>query len=100
MREVDGGRIRRHAPILPPHPWPSKTLRHRPDVVPPRPARDDNAALYHALRSCRQVHCVFVFDTAILDSLPREDRRVEFIRESLVVLDEDLRRAVPTRRAG
>ena len=29
----------------------------------------DNAALYHALRSCRQVHCVFVFDTAILDRL-------------------------------
>ena len=52
---------------------------------------DDNAALYHALRSCRQVHCVFVLDTAILDGLPREDRRVEFIRESLVVLDEDLR---------
>ncbi len=52
---------------------------------------DDNAALYHALRSCRQVHCVFVFDSAILEPLPREDRRVEFIRESLVRLDEDLR---------
>jgi deoxyribodipyrimidine photo-lyase len=26
---------------------------------------DDNAALYHALRSCRQVLCVFVFDRAI-----------------------------------
>src|SRR5947208_1437380 len=23
----------------------------------------DNAALYHALRSCRQVHCAFLFDT-------------------------------------
>ncbi len=54
---------------------------------------EDNAALYHALRSCRQVHCVFVFDSAILDGLPREDRRVEFIRESLVVLDDALRRA-------
>ncbi|WP_427913783.1 cryptochrome/photolyase family protein [Ramlibacter sp. MMS24-I3-19] len=51
----------------------------------------DNAALYHALRSCRQVHCVFVFDTAILDGLPRQDRRVEFIRESLVQLDQALR---------
>jgi deoxyribodipyrimidine photo-lyase len=39
-----------------------------------------------------QVHCVFVFDTDILDGLPREDRRVEFIRESLVELDADLRR--------
>jgi deoxyribodipyrimidine photo-lyase len=52
---------------------------------------DDNAALYHALRSCSQVHCAFVFDTGILDGLPRQDRRVEFIRESLVQLDEALR---------
>ena len=51
----------------------------------------DNAALYHALKSCRQVHCVFVFDRAILDSLPRLDRRVEFIHESLVSLDAELR---------
>ena len=26
---------------------------------------DDHAALYHALRQCRQVHCVFVFDREI-----------------------------------
>lgn len=51
----------------------------------------DNAALYHALKACRQVHAVFVFDTAILDGLPRQDRRVEFIRESLLQLDEALR---------
>ena len=51
----------------------------------------DNAALFHALKSCRQVHCVFVFDSTILDSLPRRDRRVEFIRESLVELDAQLR---------
>lgn len=52
---------------------------------------DDNAALYHALRSCRELLCVFVFDRAILDPLPRVDRRVEFIRESLVELDAELR---------
>ncbi len=52
---------------------------------------EDNAALHHALRACRQVHAVFVFDRAILDALPRRDRRVEFIRESLVQLDEALR---------
>jgi len=52
---------------------------------------DDNAALYQALRACRQVVCVFVFDRAILDPLPRADRRVEFIRESLVELDTELR---------
>ncbi len=52
---------------------------------------DDNAALYHALKTCRQVFCVFVFDKDILDTLPRSDRRVEFIRESLVELDQQLR---------
>lgn len=52
---------------------------------------DDNAALYHALRACRQLLCVFVFDRAILDALPRADRRVEFIRESLVELEAELR---------
>ncbi|MFZ3126584.1 MAG: deoxyribodipyrimidine photo-lyase [Rhodoferax sp.] len=51
----------------------------------------DHAALSAALRACRQVHCVFVFDRAILDALPRADRRVEFIRESLVELDASLR---------
>ncbi len=52
---------------------------------------DDNAALHHALKLCQHVHCVFVFDQEILDPLPRADRRVEFIRESLVQLDESLR---------
>ena len=52
----------------------------------------DHAAFYHALRSCREVHAVFVFDTALLDPLPRRDRRVEFIRQSLVELDEQLQR--------
>jgi deoxyribodipyrimidine photo-lyase len=60
----------------------------------------DQAALYHALRSCRQVHAVFVFDTAILDPLPRRDRRVEFIRESLVELDAALRRLAGHADAG
>ncbi|MBN9410890.1 MAG: deoxyribodipyrimidine photo-lyase [Burkholderiales bacterium] len=52
---------------------------------------DDHAALYHALRSCREVLCVFVLDRDLLDPLPRADRRVEFIRESLVQLDAGLR---------
>ncbi|RVT52122.1 cryptochrome/photolyase family protein [Rubrivivax albus] len=52
---------------------------------------DDHAALYHALRAARQVWCVFVFDRAILDPLPRRDRRVEFIRDSLVGVDAELR---------
>ncbi len=52
----------------------------------------DNAALYHALRSARQVWCAFVFDSAILDGLPRADRRVEFIVQSVEALAADLAR--------
>jgi len=52
---------------------------------------DDNAALHAALSACRRVWCAFVFDTDILDRLPtRCDRRVEFIRESLVELNAAL----------
>lgn len=50
----------------------------------------DNTALYHAFKTCHQVFCVFVFDEDILEALPRVDRRVEFIRESLVDLDMQL----------
>jgi deoxyribodipyrimidine photo-lyase len=56
---------------------------------------EDNAALYHALKACRQVWCVFVFDTDILDDLLarglQADRRVEFIHRSLTDLDKSLR---------
>ncbi|MEO8297319.1 MAG: deoxyribodipyrimidine photo-lyase [Burkholderiales bacterium] len=52
---------------------------------------DDHAALSAALAQARQVWCVFVFDTVLLEPLPRADRRVEFIRESLVELDAALR---------
>ena len=52
---------------------------------------DDHAALYHALRAARRVWCVFVFDTDILQPLPRRDRRVEFIHASVRELDEELR---------
>lgn len=52
---------------------------------------DDQAALYHALKSAKQVFCAFILDRDILDALPRADRRVEFILGALQVLDEDLR---------
>jgi len=38
----------------------------------------DHAALHHALRASSAVYCVFVFDTDILASLPRDDRRVRW----------------------
>jgi deoxyribodipyrimidine photo-lyase len=61
---------------------------------------DDNVALHTALSQCRLVHCVFIFDRAILDPLPRQDRRVEFIRESLVQLDQALRALSGKTQAG
>lgn len=52
----------------------------------------DNTALAEATRRARNVFCVFVFDRDILDALPSpSDRRVEFIRESLIELDQSLR---------
>ena len=55
----------------------------------------DNAALHHALQAARRVHAAFVFDHRILDELLAEglhaDRRVDFIRRSLVELDAALR---------
>ena len=60
----------------------------------------DNAALSAALQRCTRVHCVFVFDTAILEPLPHVDRRVEFIRETLVDMDRQLRELAGRRQAG
>src|SRR5512137_3090123 len=55
----------------------------------------DHAALAAALKSCRRVHCVFVYDRAILDELLAAgldaDRRVEFIHAAVAALDESLR---------
>jgi deoxyribodipyrimidine photo-lyase len=59
----------------------------------------DNAALHHALKSCEQVHCVFVFDQEILATLPKQDRRVEFIWESVGELHQQLR-AMGTKKGG
>ena len=52
----------------------------------------DQHALYMALKHCQQVYCVFVFDTQILAPLPKADRRVEFIQESLVDLELELKK--------
>ena len=51
----------------------------------------DNAAIYQAAKHCAKLYCVFVFDDSILYALPRADRRVEFICQSLSELDADLR---------
>ncbi|AMP03311.1 cryptochrome/photolyase family protein [Collimonas pratensis] len=56
----------------------------------------DHAALHHALKASKTVFCAFVFDTDILQPLLdaglTADRRLEFIRDSIVELDLELRK--------
>lgn len=60
--------------------WFRRDLRH-----------NDNAALFFGLKQCDQLHCVFVFDTNILNPLPnKKDRRIEFIWESVKELKQAL----------
>jgi deoxyribodipyrimidine photo-lyase len=59
----------------------------------------DHAALHHALTQSEAVHCVFVFDTEILDRLAdRQDRRVEFIWHCLDELNSKLQQQGGTLR--
>ncbi|ERE04664.1 cryptochrome/photolyase family protein [Pseudogulbenkiania ferrooxidans] len=51
---------------------------------------DDHAAFYHALKNSEAAAPVFVFDAAILDALPRDDRRVDFIHQSVAALKAEL----------
>ena len=51
---------------------------------------NDNAGLYHALKSDFPVIPIFIFDTHILDNLPSKDARVEFIHNVLTDLDTQL----------
>lgn len=52
---------------------------------------EDNAGLYHALKSNNPVLPVFIFDRNILDQLEdKKDRRVEFIYESVLEMQEAL----------
>ncbi len=60
----------------------------------------DHAALSEALQRCAKVHCVFVFDTSILDPLPRIDRRVEFIRGTVADMDAQLQTLAGRPQAG
>ena len=69
--------------------------------IPPKPAhalvwfrRDlrihDHPVLARALQDAAAVWCVFILDRTILETLSRRDRRVEFIRDSLVDLDTQI----------
>ncbi|HEU4791727.1 MAG TPA: deoxyribodipyrimidine photo-lyase, partial [Flavobacterium sp.] len=51
---------------------------------------EDNVGLYHALQSEHPVIPLFIFDTDILNSLPKNDARVGFIHESLSKINTKL----------
>ena len=67
---------------------------NRPEVVVFWYRRDlrleDNVALFHALESAYPVIPLFIFDDAILESLPENDARVGFIHESLSSINTTL----------
>ena len=49
----------------------------------------DNAGLYRALKSGHTVVPVFIFDKNILDSLPEDDSRVNFIHDHIIKLSKE-----------
>ncbi|GGI57719.1 cryptochrome/photolyase family protein [Winogradskyella haliclonae] len=51
---------------------------------------DDNVGLYHALNSHLPVLPIFIFDTEILNKLPKKDARVSFIHHTLQSLRNTL----------
>lgn len=52
---------------------------------------EDNAGLYHALKSGYKVLPIFIFDQNILDKLEdKKDRRVEFIHQALTEIQDKL----------
>ena len=52
---------------------------------------EDNIGFYHALKSKFPVVPLFIFDEAILDSLPEDDARVGFIHETLSKINSELK---------
>ncbi|MCK7591259.1 DNA photolyase family protein [Subsaxibacter sp. CAU 1640] len=51
---------------------------------------DDNVGFYEALKGEHRVMLIFIFDTEILDSLPKDDARVTFIFETLQQMRKEL----------
>lgn len=52
---------------------------------------EDHRALARATEESERTAVVFVYDTTILKDLPKDDRRLTFIKESLDEVDEELR---------
>ena len=51
----------------------------------------DNVALFNALKSGEKVLPIFIFDTSILEKLPKNDARVSFIIKELRSMNEHLK---------
>ena len=51
---------------------------------------DDNVGLYHAIKNETKVVPIFIFDSEILDRLPKEDPRVCFLHEQIEELNQQL----------
>ena len=51
----------------------------------------DNHGLYQAMKDNESVLPMFIFDQQILDSLPKQDARVEFIHEQLTKINKTLK---------
>ena len=52
---------------------------------------EDNTGLFHALQSDFPIIPLFIFDDEILENLPKNDARVQFILESLQKINEQLK---------
>lgn len=52
----------------------------------------DQAGLYNALISGREVLPIFIFDAHILEQLPKDDARVNFIHQSLTKIDDEFKK--------
>jgi deoxyribodipyrimidine photo-lyase len=50
---------------------------------------DDNAGLFKALKNSEEVISIFIFDSTILDKLPRNDQRVLFIHQEITRLKQE-----------
>jgi deoxyribodipyrimidine photo-lyase len=51
---------------------------------------DDNVGFYEALKSEHEVLPIFIFDSEILDKLPKDDARLTFIYETLQQMRQTL----------
>lgn len=50
----------------------------------------DNTGLIKAIKESKEIIPVFIFDTNVLDTFPKHDKRLSFLVDALKQLDADL----------